>query len=95
LHRRHELGERQRDVFGHNSSRIFDDTFLNPWVVASGTRLIATRPMVARVETSTELAGIIVADDSRRPLSEIVRYVELIDVMKNRRFGGRPAPTSR
>ena len=44
---------------------------------------MAMRPMVARVETTTEFAGIIFAEDSRRPLSEIVRFVAMISEMKS------------
>src|ERR1039458_6422633 len=44
---------------------------------------MAMRPIVARVETTTELAGIIFAEDSRRPFSEIVRFVVVICEMKS------------
>src|SRR3989442_327495 len=43
---------------------------------------MAMRPMVARVETITEFAGINFAEDSRRPFSEMVRWVEVIWVIK-------------
>ena len=39
--------------------------------------------MVARVETTIEFAGIIFADDSRNPFSEIVRFVAVISEMKS------------
>ena len=44
---------------------------------------MAMRPIVARVETTTEFAGIILAEDSRRPFSEIVRFVVVISEMKS------------